>query len=125
MSKTVLTVDDSASIRQMVGFTLKGAGYSVIEACDGNDGLSKAKAAGVNLVLTDQSFADQGAAGAAFLQGGADPDADHRIRRRHEGAGQGRRRHRMDRQAVRSRQAAGSGQEGSWLIFATTHKSLP
>jgi two-component system chemotaxis response regulator CheY len=44
MSKTVLTVDDSASIRQMVSFTLKGAGYGVVEACDGNDGLAKAKA---------------------------------------------------------------------------------
>ena len=40
MTKTVLTVDDSASIRQMVGFTLKGAGYGVIEASDGNDGLA-------------------------------------------------------------------------------------
>ena len=35
MSKTILTVDDSASIRQMVAFTLKGAGYSVVEAVDG------------------------------------------------------------------------------------------
>ena len=36
MAKTVLCVDDSASIRQMVGFTLKGAGYEVVEAVDGN-----------------------------------------------------------------------------------------
>ncbi|MFA6904510.1 MAG: response regulator, partial [Gallionellaceae bacterium] len=35
MAKTVLTVDDSASIRQMVAFTLKSAGYTVIEAADG------------------------------------------------------------------------------------------
>ena len=39
MSKTVLTVDDSASIRQMVSFTPQGAGYGVVETCDGNDGL--------------------------------------------------------------------------------------
>jgi len=56
MAKTVLTVDDSASIRQMVAFTLKSAGYAVIEAADGQDGLDKAKANAVNLVLTDQNM---------------------------------------------------------------------
>jgi two-component system chemotaxis response regulator CheY len=56
MSKTVLTVDDSASIRQMVSFTLKSAGYDVIEAVDGADGLNKAKQKSVNLVLTDQNM---------------------------------------------------------------------
>ena len=54
--KTVLVVDDSASIRQMVGFTLKSAGYNVVEAVDGMDGLSKAKAQQVNAVLTDQNM---------------------------------------------------------------------
>ena len=44
MAKTVLTVDDSASIRQMVSFTLKSAGYEVVEAVDGMDGLDKAEA---------------------------------------------------------------------------------
>jgi two-component system chemotaxis response regulator CheY len=56
MAKTVLCVDDSASIRQMVGFTLKSAGYEVVEAVDGMDGLDKAKARSVNLVLTDQNM---------------------------------------------------------------------
>lgn len=56
MAKTVLAVDDSASIRQMVSFTLKSAGYEVIEAADGMDGLDKAKAKTVNLVLTDQNM---------------------------------------------------------------------
>ncbi len=56
MAKTVLTVDDSASIRQMVAFTLKSAGYEVIDAVDGMDGLEKAKAKTVNLVLTDQNM---------------------------------------------------------------------
>jgi two-component system chemotaxis response regulator CheY len=37
----------------MVAFTLKGAGYSIIEAVDGNDALTKAKGAAVNMVLTD------------------------------------------------------------------------
>ena len=56
MAKTILTVDDSASIRQMVSFTLKGAGYGVVEAVDGADGLEKAKANNVSLVLTDQNM---------------------------------------------------------------------
>lgn len=56
MPKTILAVDDSASLRQMVSFTLKSSGYEVIEAVDGQDGLDKAKARGVDLVLTDQNM---------------------------------------------------------------------
>ena len=56
MEKTVLAIDDSASIRQMVSFTLKSSGYSVIEAVDGVDGLDKARNKTVNLVLTDQNM---------------------------------------------------------------------
>lgn len=56
MAKTILAVDDSASIRQMVSFTLKSAGYEVVEAVDGQDGLDKAKSRAVNLVLTDQNM---------------------------------------------------------------------
>lgn len=56
MAKTVLTVDDSASIRQMVAFTLKSSGYNVIEAADGQEGLDKAKTNSVNLILTDQNM---------------------------------------------------------------------
>ncbi len=50
---TILAVDDSASMRQMVTFTLKGAGFSVIDAVDGVDALSKVKGKSVDLVLTD------------------------------------------------------------------------
>ncbi|MEW5788754.1 MAG: response regulator [Pseudomonadota bacterium] len=56
MAKIVLTVDDSPSIRQMVAFTLKSAGYEVLEAVDGEDGLNKAKGKQASLVLTDQNM---------------------------------------------------------------------
>ncbi|MEJ2626468.1 MAG: response regulator [Pseudolabrys sp.] len=51
--KTVLSVDDSASVRQMVQLTLQGAGYQVIQANDGADGLAKAKSTQVDMVVTD------------------------------------------------------------------------
>ncbi len=50
---SILAVDDSTSMRQMVAFTLKGAGYDVIEAADGLEALNIAKTKGVNLVITD------------------------------------------------------------------------
>ena len=56
MAKSVLTVDDSASIRQMVSFTLKSAGYEIAEAVDGQDGLDKAKAKSFDLILSDQNM---------------------------------------------------------------------
>jgi len=53
---SILAVDDSASMRQMVAFTLKGAGYNVIEAADGQEALDKARAENIDLVLTDQNM---------------------------------------------------------------------
>ena len=56
MAKTILAVDDSSSLRQMVAFSLKAAGYQVVEAVDGQDGLDKARQQVVDLVLTDQNM---------------------------------------------------------------------
>jgi len=56
MAKTILAVDDSGSLRQMVAFSLNAAGYQVIEAVDGQDGLNKARNQVVDLVLTDQNM---------------------------------------------------------------------
>ncbi len=58
MAKTILAIDDSTSIRQMVAFTLKSAGYAVIEAADGQEGLEKATihAHDITLILTDQNM---------------------------------------------------------------------
>ena len=53
MTKTILSVDDSASALQMVKLTLVGAGYQVIQARDGAEGLAKARGGTVDLVLTD------------------------------------------------------------------------
>jgi two-component system chemotaxis response regulator CheY len=54
--QSILAVDDSASMRQMVAFTLKGAGYHVIEAVDGQEAYEKAMTQSVDLVLTDQNM---------------------------------------------------------------------
>lgn len=53
MSKTILAVDDSASIRQLVRLTLTDAGYQVIEAADGREALARAQGATVHAVVTD------------------------------------------------------------------------
>lgn len=53
MGKLIMTADDSASIRQMVTFTLKQNGYEVIEAVDGSDALTKLNTKKVDMLLTD------------------------------------------------------------------------
>lgn len=53
MAKTILIVDDSASLRQVVSIALRGAGYEVIEACDGKDGLTKLNGQKIHLIISD------------------------------------------------------------------------
>jgi two-component system chemotaxis response regulator CheY len=53
MAKTLMIIDDSASLRQVVGISLRSAGYDVIEACDGKDALAKLKGQKVHLMISD------------------------------------------------------------------------
>ncbi|WP_148861041.1 response regulator [Marinobacter fonticola] len=66
MSKNILIVDDSASIRQVVSLTLKGAGFNVIEACDGRDALSKLTGQRVHLMISDVNMPNMD--GLSFLK---------------------------------------------------------
>jgi len=49
----ILVVDDSNSIRDMVNFTLQSAGYDTEQACNGQDGLTKAQGSAFDLVISD------------------------------------------------------------------------
>ena len=51
--KTVLVVDDSISIRQIVGYTLKQAGFVVVEGANGQDALAQMDSHKVDLIVTD------------------------------------------------------------------------
>lgn len=61
MAKMILTIDDAASVRQMVSFVLKQSGYDVIEAVDGRDALQKLTSGQkVDLIITDLNMPNMG-----------------------------------------------------------------
>ena len=66
MEKTIMVVDDSASIRQVVGLTLKKAGYDIIEACDGSDAMGKLNGQRINLIVCDVNMPNMD--GISFLK---------------------------------------------------------
>ncbi|MGL4205760.1 MAG: response regulator [Aeromonadaceae bacterium] len=66
MSKTILIVDDSLSIRQLVKAALTSVGYQVIEACDGQDALLKLGGQRVNLIISDVNMPNMD--GISFLK---------------------------------------------------------
>ena len=67
MSKTILIVDDSASVRQVVSIALKGAGYDVIEGCDGKDALTKLNGQKIHLIISDVNMPNMD--GITFVKG--------------------------------------------------------
>ena len=53
MGKVIMTADDSASVRQMVAFTLQQSGHEVVQAVDGQDALAKLAGQRVDMLITD------------------------------------------------------------------------
>lgn len=53
MAKTILLVDDSASVRKVAGIALTSAGYAVLEACNGQEALGKLNGEKIHLIISD------------------------------------------------------------------------
>jgi len=66
MAKTIMIVDDSVSMRMVLGIALKGAGYAVIEGCDGRDALAKLTGQKVHLIISDVNMPNMD--GISFLK---------------------------------------------------------
>lgn len=65
MAKTIMIVDDSATLRQVVKMALSGAGFEVLEACDGKDALAKLTGQKIHLIISDVNMPNMD--GLAFL----------------------------------------------------------
>lgn len=65
MSKTILIIDDSASVRQVAGIALKAAGYNVVEAVDGDEALARLAGQKVHLIVSDYDMPNRN--GLAFV----------------------------------------------------------
>ncbi|MFA7267916.1 MAG: response regulator [Sterolibacterium sp.] len=66
MTKNIMIVDDSASLRQVVSIALKSAGYDVVEACDGKDALEKLDGRKLHLIISDVNMPNMD--GIAFVK---------------------------------------------------------
>jgi two-component system chemotaxis response regulator CheY len=66
MPKTIMIIDDSISLRQVVSIALSGAGYETIEACDGKDALAKLTGQKVHLIVCDVNMPNMD--GISFLK---------------------------------------------------------
>ena len=77
MSKTILTVDDSRTMRDMLAMALNDAGFNVVQAVDGEDGLAvlDAHSADVDVIITDINMPKLD--GFGFIEG-VRKDARHR-----------------------------------------------
>ncbi len=130
MTRTVLSVDDSKSIRDMIDFTLAPLGYRVIGAENGAEGLQKFRSETVNLVITDLNMPVMN--GIDFIRevrrsprdGRADHHAHDRNQARDEGGGQGRRGDRLDQQALRQRDAGRGGAQAGGLIMERVNPAI-
>ncbi len=76
MSKRILIVDDSASVRAVQSYVLASAGYEVVEAVDGKDALNKLSSQRFHLILTDLNMPNLDGAGLVRAVRG---DPDHRL----------------------------------------------
>lgn len=66
MAKTIMIVDDSASMRRVIEMALKGAGYDVLESSDGKNALSKLTGQKVHLIISDVNMPEMD--GITFLK---------------------------------------------------------
>ena len=66
MAKTILIIDDSTSLRQVVNITLTNAGFDVVEACDGQDALAKLDGRKIHLMICDVNMPNMD--GISFLK---------------------------------------------------------